>query len=66
MLISTRWNTCQEDVARVSPGQIANSNPGCMIQLAVGYKLHGTGKFKDESEPVRHVVELLDEAYRNA
>ena len=50
----------------VAPDQIASSNPGCMIQLAAGCKLHGTGKLKDNDAPVRHVVELLDEAYRNA
>ncbi len=50
----------------VAPDQIASSNPGCMIQLAAGCKLHGTGKLKDNAVPVRHVVELLDEAYRNA
>lgn len=53
------------NVNSVSPEQIASSNPGCMIQLAAGCNLHGTGKLKDNPEPVRHVVELLDEAYRN-
>ena len=50
----------------VAPEQIASSNPGCMIQLAAGCKMHGTGKLKDNPEPVKHVVELLDEAYRKA
>jgi glycolate oxidase iron-sulfur subunit len=39
---------------------IATSNPGCMIQLRAGVALHGKG------QRVAHVVELLDEAYRNA
>ncbi len=38
---------------------IATANPGCMLQLAAGTRLHGNG------ERVMHVVELLDEAYRN-
>ena len=40
-------------------GVIATANPGCMIQLKVGAALHGRG------QRVAHVVELLDEAYRN-
>ncbi len=36
---------------------IATANPGCMIQLAAGVKKRGTG------QQVKHVVELLDEAY---
>jgi glycolate oxidase iron-sulfur subunit len=54
------------NVNSVNPEQIASSNPGCMIQLAAGSKLHGTGKLKSNPEPVKHIVELLDEAYRNA
>lgn len=38
--------------------RVLSSNPGCMIQLRAGEKLHGTGR------PVQHIVELLDEAYR--
>ncbi len=38
---------------------IATANPGCMIQLKAGVALHGRG------QRVAHVVELLDEAYRN-
>jgi glycolate oxidase iron-sulfur subunit len=37
---------------------IATANPGCMLQLRAGVKLHGRG------QRVAHVVELLDEAYR--
>jgi len=39
---------------------IATANPGCMLQLQAGASLHGRG------QRVVHVVELLDEAYRNA
>jgi len=37
---------------------IVTANPGCMIQLQAGAKIHGTG------QPVLHVVEVLDRAYR--
>ncbi len=38
---------------------IATANPGCMLQLQAGARLHGKG------QRVAHVVEILDEAYRN-
>jgi glycolate oxidase iron-sulfur subunit len=38
---------------------IATANPGCMLQLEAGARLHGHG------QRVAHVVELLDEAYGN-
>ncbi len=38
---------------------IATANPGCMLQLAAGARLYGGG------QRVMHVVELLDESYRN-
>jgi glycolate oxidase iron-sulfur subunit len=38
---------------------IATANPGCMLQLAAGARLYGKG------QRVMHVVELLDESYRN-
>ena len=38
---------------------IATANPGCMLQLQAGARLHGNG------QRVAHVVELLDEAYSN-
>jgi glycolate oxidase iron-sulfur subunit len=41
----------------VDPDVIATANPGCMIQLRAGAKLHGRG------QRVAHVIELLDEAY---
>ena len=37
---------------------IATANPGCLLQLQAGVRLHGSG------QRVMHVVEILDEAYR--
>jgi glycolate oxidase iron-sulfur subunit len=37
---------------------IATANPGCMLQLQAGVRMHGKG------QKVVHVVELLDQAYR--
>ena len=37
---------------------IATANPGCMLQLQAGVRLHGS------EQRVMHVVEILDEAYR--
>src|SRR5207302_9998424 len=37
---------------------IATANPGCMIQLRAGVRLHGSG------QRVMHVVEILYAAYR--
>ncbi|MGH9723747.1 MAG: (Fe-S)-binding protein, partial [Candidatus Acidiferrales bacterium] len=39
---------------------IVTSNPGCMLQLQAGAKIHGTG------QEVLHVVELLDRSIRSA
>lgn len=44
-------------VNSVQPDVIVTANPGCMLQLRAGAKLHGKG------QPVKHVVEVLDEAY---
>jgi glycolate oxidase iron-sulfur subunit len=38
---------------------VATANPGCMLQLQAGVRLHGSG------QRVMHVVELLDRAYKN-
>ncbi len=38
---------------------IVTANPGCMLQLEAGARQHGSG------QRVAHVVEMLDEAYRN-
>jgi glycolate oxidase iron-sulfur subunit len=40
--------------------RIVTANPGCMLQLRAGVERHGHG------QRVSHVVEVLDEAYRNA
>jgi glycolate oxidase iron-sulfur subunit len=47
-----------ECVNRTGAEVIATANPGCILQLRAGARLHGTG------QRVVHVVELLDEAYR--
>jgi len=39
---------------------IATANPGCMLQLEAGVRLHGSG------QRVVHVVQILDEAYQAA
>jgi glycolate oxidase iron-sulfur subunit len=44
----------------VQPDVIATANPGCMLQLEAGVRKHGKG------QAVKHVVELLDEAYGGA
>lgn len=46
-----------ENVGLTRASVIATANPGCMLQLAAGARLFGTG------QRVVHVVELLDEAY---
>lgn len=38
---------------------VATANPGCMLQLQAGVRLHGSG------QRVMHVVEILDRAYAN-
>ena len=48
-----------ESVNRTGATIIATANPGCELQLEAGVRLHGKG------QRVMHVVELLDEAYRN-
>lgn len=47
-------------VKTTGAGVIATANPGCMLQLEAGVRRHGT------RQVVRHVVELLDEAYGNS
>jgi glycolate oxidase iron-sulfur subunit len=46
-----------EDVTSVSSDMLATANVGCMIQLRVGVQQRGLAL------PVKHVIELLDEAY---
>ena len=47
-----------KSVNATNAGIIATSNPGCMLQLRAGVRLHGA------AQRVMHVVEILDEAYR--
>jgi glycolate oxidase iron-sulfur subunit len=46
-------------VESTGAGIIVTANPGCMLQLRAGAALHGHG------QRVAHVIEMLDEAYRN-
>jgi glycolate oxidase iron-sulfur subunit len=39
---------------------IATANPGCLLQLQAGVRLHG------KNQRVVHVIELLDEAYESS
>jgi glycolate oxidase iron-sulfur subunit len=47
-----------EAVNAVSAEIIATANPGCILQLRAGVRMHG------KKQRVMHVVEVLDEAYR--
>jgi glycolate oxidase iron-sulfur subunit len=47
-----------ERVNATKATMIATANPGCMLQLQAGVRMHGSG------QRVMHVVELLDRAYR--
>jgi len=44
-------------VAATGASQVVTANPGCMLQLEAGLRLHGL------EGTVAHVVEVLDEAY---
>jgi len=46
-----------EDVTQVTCDLLATANVGCMIQLRAGMAQRGL------KTPVKHVMELLDEAY---
>ena len=46
-----------EAINAIGASIVAASNPGCMLQLQAGVRLHGTG------QKVMHVVEILDRAY---
>ncbi len=48
-----------EYVTATKASLIVTANPGCMLQLAAGVRLHG------RRQRVLHVVEVLDLAYRN-
>jgi len=47
-----------DDICGTDAEIIATANVGCMLQLGLGVKLRGT------KQRVAHVIELLDEAYR--
>jgi glycolate oxidase iron-sulfur subunit len=47
-----------ESARSTGAGIIAGANPGCLLQLETGVRLHRTG------QKVMHVVELLDLAYQ--
>ncbi len=49
-----------ENVNLTKADVIVTANPGCMLQLEAGVRLHGRG------QRVAHVVEILDEAYAAA
>jgi glycolate oxidase iron-sulfur subunit len=49
-----------EHIASTDASLIVTANPGCMLQLAAGARLFGSG------QRVAHVVEVLDEAYRKS
>lgn len=46
-----------QNVNQTKASIIATANPGCMLQLAAGARLHGSG------QRVMHVVQLLDDSY---
>ncbi|MEE9278330.1 MAG: (Fe-S)-binding protein, partial [Dehalococcoidia bacterium] len=53
-----------QDINATGADQVCTANPGCMVQLDAGLRLHGTGALKNGRS--LHVVELLDESYRIA
>jgi glycolate oxidase iron-sulfur subunit len=55
-ILERKMETVNATNARI----IATANPGCMLQLQAGVRMHGSG------QRVMHVVEVLDLAYRNA
>ncbi len=46
-----------KQVNATDAGVVATANPGCMLQLEAGVRMHG------KEQKVMHVVELLDRAY---
>ncbi|HEX2910480.1 MAG TPA: heterodisulfide reductase-related iron-sulfur binding cluster [Chloroflexia bacterium] len=55
-----------ERVAETRAGCVVSANPGCHLQLQLGVKRSGLNESREEPVEVVHLVELLDEAYRNA
>lgn len=56
-----------ENVAATNAEVIAIANPGCHVQLELGVKRGGLNEARPANDPlkVRHIAEILDEAYRN-
>ena len=50
-----RWGR-ERELAKI----VATANLGWMLQLQAGVRMHGAG------QKVMHVVEVLDQAYKNA
>jgi glycolate oxidase iron-sulfur subunit len=48
------------DIAGTGAEVIATANPGCLLQLSAGVRLHGAG------QRVMHIVELLEESAKRA
>jgi glycolate oxidase iron-sulfur subunit len=49
-----------QSVNATGAGIVATANPGCLLQLRAGVRLHGA------KQQVMHVVEILDRAYSKA
>jgi len=54
-ILAAKMESVNSSGARI----VATANPGCMLQLQAGVRLHGSG------QRVMHVVEILDQAYAN-
>lgn len=54
-ILATKMKSVNSTAANV----IATANPGCLLQLQAGVRLHGS------KQRVMHVVEILDLAYKN-
>lgn len=50
------------NVAATGAEQVVTANPGCMLQIEQGLAFSGCAA---AGQRVAHVVDLLDEAYRN-
>ena len=49
-----------ETINATRAGIVVTANPGCMLQIEAGVRMHGN------RQRVMHVVELLDLSYKNA
>ena len=50
-----------ESIVDTGADEVVTANPGCMLQIEQGMRARGA---KGRSEKVRHVVDILDEAYQ--